>query len=169
MARNYALPDISNETADSDFPSLPTISGENKQRPKSLEVDSPKALEVSEKLNPEEQKEYDTLFGNAVGDAEIQQFPQAQRKVGTPSAQERLEKESQDRSKEPELTFAEAGKGALQQLLPSSGRLIKETAKALTVNLPETAEGIGQIISGLSSKVGGAFGLQQSPEEKQKK
>lgn len=72
-------------------------------------------------------------------------------------------------AEEPELTWEETGKGALQQLLPSSGRLIKETAKALTVNLPETAEGIGQIISGLSSKVGGNFGLEQSPEEKQKK
>jgi len=70
---------------------------------------------------------------------------------------------------EPEPTWGETFQGAGKNLLPSSARLIGETAKALTINLPETAQSIGQIISGLSSKTAGAFGYQQTPEEKQKK
>jgi len=72
-------------------------------------------------------------------------------------------------AEEPEPTWGETLQGAGKNLLPSSGRLIGETAKAITVNLPETASSIGQIISGLSSKAAGTFGVEQNPEEKQKK
>tara|TARA_R110000868_G_scaffold153445_1_gene378844 strand:- start:43 stop:2352 length:2310 start_codon:yes stop_codon:yes gene_type:complete len=71
-------------------------------------------------------------------------------------------------AEEPEPTWGEAAQVMGKQVLPSYGRAIKETAKALTVNLPETIESFGQIGKGLYSKGVGALGFEQDPEEKQK-
>lgn len=51
-------------------------------------------------------------------------------------------------------------------VLPSAGRAIVDTAKALTVNLPETATGVYQLGRGLTSKAAGAMGFEQDPVEK---
>jgi hypothetical protein len=50
--------------------------------------------------------------------------------------------------------------------LPSAGNLIKNTASAVFQHPIETAKGIGQIGTGALSKIQGALGEQQDPEEK---
>lgn len=67
---------------------------------------------------------------------------------------------------ERELTWAEAGKGALEQAIPSTKKVFTDIAQAVT-NPKETWEGLKQIGSGLYSKAEGAF-VEQDPEQKAK-
>ncbi len=68
---------------------------------------------------------------------------------------------------EPEIGLGDALSQAGENLIPSSKRALVETGKALTVNLPDTVRGIGQIGTGLASKAAGALGVDQKPEEKE--
>jgi len=93
--------------------------------------------------------------------------PDASAEAPTSSIIARLNR-STGSAEEPEPTWGKATQVMGKQLLPSSGRAIIDTAKALTVNLPETVEAFGQIGKGLYSKGVGALGFEQDPEEKQK-
>ena len=68
---------------------------------------------------------------------------------------------------EPELTWAQAGKGALEQAIPSTKKVFTDIGEAIT-NPKETFEGIKQIGGGLYSKAKGAIGVEQDPEQKAK-
>lgn len=68
---------------------------------------------------------------------------------------------------EPELTWAQVGKGALEQAIPSTKKVFTDIGEAIT-NPKETFEGIKQIGGGLYSKAKGAIGVEQDPEQKAK-
>lgn len=170
MPTTYVAPSGSDRDIYSNVPSGVSIVNEAQKPREVTPVESKKTYEPT----PEEQADYEALhkivFGGGGGggapDTQIQK--QTSASLGPVSAQQRLER-SAARAAEPEPTWGETFEGAAKNFIPSAGRVIGETAKALTVNLPETGKAIGQIISGLSSKVGGAFGLEQTPEEKEKK
>lgn len=67
-----------------------------------------------------------------------------------------------------EISLGDALSSAGKNLLPSSGRALKQTARALTVDLPETVDAVKQLGKGAVSKIGGALGVDQDPAEKEK-
>lgn len=62
-------------------------------------------------------------------------------------------------------SWSEVGQGFKEQFLPSVGRAVMAIPQAI-MNPGETVEGLKQIGTGAASKVRGAFGAQQEPEEK---
>ena len=65
----------------------------------------------------------------------------------------------------PEPTLGEAVVSGAKELIPSTGRAVKQIYEAVTSPI-ETAKAIGQLGTGAISKAKGALGVQQAPAEK---
>jgi len=68
-------------------------------------------------------------------------------------------------AEEPELSWGEAGRQAVQNFLPSAGEALKATGHAI-VNPTETLGALGQLGKGAASQLAGAAGIDQDPAQK---